>query len=495
MSKKIVIIGAGPGGLTAGMILARHGHEVEIFEKEGEVGGRNAALRLGDYTFDTGPTFLMMNFILEEVFKLAGRDASAYLQQVKLDPMYRLAFTDFEIFPSSDPAKMEQELARVFPGSEAGYRKFLEREQRRFRFMEPCLKVPYSSLSSYFSRNLLKALPHLSLGKSLFDNLGNYFSPEKLKLSFTFQAKYLGMSAWECPAAFSIIPYVEHAFGIYHVIGGLNAISRAMAAVFSEHGGTLRLSTPVERILVENGTARGVVLKGGETVPADAVVINADFAHAMANLVGTAVPKYSRERLDALKYSCSTFMLYLGIDRCYDIPHHNVFFAGDYRRNIQDIFHNGVLSDDISFYVQNASATDPTLAPVGHSTIYVLVPVPNLSFPLSWEDEKEHYAEKVLALLESRAGLRDLRAHIRASKIITPDDWLNRYHVYRGATFNLAHTLDQMLWFRPRNRFEGLRNCYLVGGGTHPGSGLPTIYESGRISAKMILDAYAKEGR
>ncbi|HOP40768.1 MAG TPA: phytoene desaturase family protein [Geobacteraceae bacterium] len=495
MSKKIVIIGAGPGGLTAGMILARHGYDVEIFEKEGEVGGRNAALRLGDYTFDTGPTFLMMNFILEEVFKLAGRDVGAYLQQVRLDPMYRLAFTDFEIFPSSDRWKMEQELARVFPGSEAGYRKFMEKEQRRYQVMEPCLKVPYSTIRSIFSPNLLKALPHLSLGKSIFDNLGNYFSPEKLKLSFTFQAKYLGMSAWECPAAFSIIPYVEHAYGIFHVIGGLNAISRAMGAVFTEHGGTLRLSTPVERILVENGAARGVVLAGGETILADEVVINADFAYAMANLVGAGVPKYSRKNLDAMKYSCSTFMLYLGIDRGYDIPHHNVFFAGDYRRNIENIFHNGRLSDDMSFYVQNAAATDPTLAPAGHSTIYVLVPVPNLSFPIRWEEEQESFTEKVLALLETRAGLQGIRSHIRARKVITPDDWRNRYHVYRGATFNLAHTLDQMLWLRPHNRFEGLRNCYLVGGGTHPGSGLPTIYESGRISAQMIQAKYAKEDR
>lgn len=492
MAKKIAIIGAGPGGLTAGMILARHGYAVEIFEKEEHVGGRNAPLKLDGYTFDTGPTFLMMNFILEEVFRLAGKDVAQYLEQVKLDPMYRLVFSDSEMTPSSDPLKMEQELARVFPGSEAGYRKFLKKEKARFDAMYPCLKVDYSSFSSLFSANLLKALPQLSLGKSIFDNLGEYFTPETLKLSFTFQSKYLGMSAWECPAAFSIIPYVEHSYGIFHVIGGLNMISQAMGKVFCEHGGTLRLNTPVERILVENDTAKGVVLAGGEKVFADEVIINADFAYSMAHLTGPAPAKYSRQKLDAMEYSCSTFMIYLGIDRRYDIPHHNVFFAENYRENIEDIFHNGRLSDDLSFYVQNASVTDPTLAPEGHSTIYVLVPVPNLSFPISWEREKERYTEKVLDALESRAGLSGLRSHVKVSKITTPEDWRDSYHVYKGATFNLAHTLRQMLYFRPHNEFECFRNCYLVGGGTHPGSGLPTIYESGRISAEMILSKHAR---
>ncbi len=491
MAKKIVIIGAGPGGLTAGMILAGKGYEVEIFEKASCVGGRNAPIRLDGYTFDTGPTFLMMNYILEEVFSLAGRDVNDYLDQVKLDPMYRLVFNDMEISPSSDHEKMEREIARVFPGNESGYRRFLEKEKVRYDAMFPCLKADYSSFRSLFSSNLIKALPHLSLGKSIIQSLGDYFTPEKLKLSFTFQSKYLGMSAWECPAAFSIIPFVEHSFGIYHVIGGLNVISRAMGAVFEEHGGRLRLNTPVERILIENGTARGVVLANGEEVRGDEVIINADFAYAMANLAGNAVPKYSRKKLDSMDYSCSTFMLYLGIDKLYDIPHHNVFFAEKYRENIENIFHRGLLSDEMSFYVQNASITDPTLAPGGHSTIYVLVPVPNLSFPVPWEREKEAYAEKILDALESRAGFKGLRSRVKAMKIIAPDDWRDSYHVYRGATFNLAHTLGQMLYFRPHNEFEGLRNCYLVGGGTHPGSGLPTIYESGRISARMIMDKHA----
>lgn len=489
MTKKIIIIGAGPGGLTAGMILAKQGFDVEIFEKETVPGGRNAPLRLGPYTFDTGPTFLMMNFVLAEVFALAGRNVADYIEQMPLDPMYRLKFDDVEVPVSSDHGTMKATIARLFPGNEGAYDCFLATEKKRYDKMYPCLKMPYSSFGSLFSPNLLKALPYLSLGQSLYGNLGTYFLQEKLKLSFTFQSKYIGMSPWKCPAAFSIIPFIEHAYGIFHVKGGLNAISAAMARVFGEHGGKLRLGATVRRLIVERGAARGVDLADGTRVTADAVVINADFAYAMSSLAAGSVPRYAPARLDKMKYSCSTFMLYLGVDKRYDIPHHNVFFAKDYRGNIENIFNRGVLTDEMSFYVQNACATDSTLAPAGHSTIYVLVPVPNASFPVNWDAERDRYAEKVLAALETRTELTDIRAHIREKRIITPADWKSSYNIYRGATFNLAHTLGQMLYMRPHNRFEGLKNCYLVGGGTHPGSGLPTIYESGRISAAMIARA------
>jgi phytoene desaturase len=490
MAKKIVIIGAGPGGLTAGMILAGRGFDVEIFEKESSVGGRNAAIKLGEYTFDTGPTFLMMSFIMEEVFRMAGREAKDYLECTSLDPMYRLKFSDIEVLPTSDHAKMRAQIARLFPGNEKGFDEFLKREGVRYEKMYPCLKVPYCTILSLFSVNLIKSLPYLGLGQSIMQNLAGYFTSEQLKLCFTFQSKYLGMSAWECPAAFSMIPYVEHERGIYHVTGGLNAISHAMSRVFKEHGGKLHLNAKVERIINEDGTAKGVVLAGGVEVRADVVIINADFAYAMANLTEDRLAKYTRARIDKMRYSCSTFMLYLGVDKVYDIPHHNIFFADDYRQNIEDIFHTGKLTDNMSFYIQNASRTDPTLAPKGHSAIYVLAPVANVSFGVDWAVEKDRYAEKLLAAIEARTELKDLSAHIKVKKVIAPDDWQNSYNVYKGATFNLSHNLGQMLYFRPHNKFESLENCYLVGGGTHPGSGLPTIYESGRLSSEMIINKY-----
>jgi phytoene desaturase len=472
------------------MLLANRGFKVTVFEKESHVGGRNAAIVRNGYRFDTGPTFLMMKFILDEVFEEAGRHIDDYLKCVKLEPMYRLQFDDVRLEPTTAREAMLQQLDAQFPGNRAGYDKFMATEKRRFRLMYPCLQKDYASLRQYLTRDLLKALPNLSLGRSLLNVLGDYFREDKLKLSFTFQSKYLGMSAWDCPGAFAILPYVEHAFGVYHVMGGLSEISEAMAKVCRELGVDIRVGTPVKQFLLNGHEVRGVVLTDGETVVADETVLNADFGYAMKHLVPPGVlKKYSPEKVDRREYSCSTFMLYLGLDKLYGLPHHTIFFASDYQGNIRDIFQNKVLSKDLSFYVRNASVTDPSLAPAGHSAVYVLVPVPNRTAAIDWRTEKPAFRERVIATLETRCGLTDIRSHIHEEVVFTPQTWQDM-NIQFGATFNLAHSLNQMLYFRPRNKFEELDNCYLVGGGTHPGSGLPTIYESGRIAANLIARRY-----
>lgn len=485
----VVVVGAGPGGLTAAMILAHRGFRVTVLEKKEEVGGRNAELRLGDYRFDVGPTFLMMKFLLDEMFQETGRRSDEYMEFVRLDPMYELDFGDEMLRPSSDPAAMRAEIERVFPGQSSGFERFMSRERGKFLAMYPCLQKDYSTLRTLVSPTLLKALPRLSLGKSIYDVLSGYFDPERLRLSFTFQSKYLGMSPWTCPGAFTIISYIEYAFGVFHVMGGLCRISHAMARVVEEEGGEVRLGTAVRRILVKDRVARGVVLEDGTTIEADAVVVGADFAHAMAHLVEPGILRRHREeKLRRRDFSCSTFMLYLGLDRAYDIAHHRIVFARDYRRNLDDITHRKVLSDEFSFYVRNATVTDPEIAPPGHSAIYVLVPVPNQKSGIDWSREEGAFRERVVEALETRTPMTDVREHIREEAVISPRGWEEDHDVFLGATFNLSHKLSQLLYLRPRNRFEELGQCYLVGGGTHPGSGLPTIYESGRITANLICD-------
>ncbi|MDG1892882.1 MAG: phytoene desaturase family protein [Verrucomicrobiota bacterium] len=484
--KHIIVVGAGPGGLTTAMLLGARGFKVTLLEKADRVGGRSAALDLNGYKFDTGPTFLMMKWLLDEVFEEAGRKSSDYLDFVKLEPMYRLQFADKCIEPTTDRTSMLKQLNETFPGNEKGYWEFLEREQERFEKMTPCFQRDYTSLIKYLSMDLLKALPHLSFGKSVMDVLGQYFNEEELKLAFTFQSKYLGMSAWECPGAFAMLPFVEHVYGVYHTQGGLSEISEAMAKVCREHHVDLRLNAPVKQLILDGRDVQGVELESGERIMGDETILNADFGYAMENLVPPGVlKKYTPEKLERLDYSCSTYMLYLGLDTVYDLPHHTIFFARDYRQNIEDIFQNKRLSSEISFYVRNASITDPGLAPEGHSAVYVLVPVPNLTGETKWSSEKEPFRERLMEALETRAGMKNLRSHIREEAVLTPEDW-ERMNVYQGATFNLSHKLSQMLYFRPRNKFEELGHCYLVGGGTHPGSGLPTIYESGRIAANLI---------
>lgn len=490
-SKHIAIVGAGPGGLCAGMILSRRGYKVSLFEKNAEVGGRNRPLRMNGFTFDTGPTFLMMKFVLEEMFEEAGRRLDDYVETVRLDPMYRLKYDDRELLVSSDTEAMRRELRRAFAEGDAGLDKFLAREERRFHRLYGCIQRDYSSLSRFLSLDLLRAVPYLSLPDSVFRNLGRYFGEEKLRLAFSFQSKYLGMSPWECPALFTMLPFVEHKYGIFHVMGGLNRISEAMAEVIREHGGEIHTGTPVQALDLDGREVRGLVLESGERIRADAVVVNADFGYAMSKLVKPGIlNKYSPEKLEKKEFSCSTFMIYLGLKKQYPLDHHTIFFAGDYETNIRNIFSDKVLSEDFSFYIQNASVTDPNLAPAGKSALYILVPVPNNRSGIDWEQEKQGFRDRALDTIIRRTGFTDLREQIEVEKILSPGEWEGAENVYRGATFNLSHKFSQLLYWRPRNEFEELRNCYLVGGGTHPGSGLPTIYVSAKLSSDLICKKF-----
>lgn len=493
MAKKIIIVGAGPGGLSAGMLLADKGLSVEIFEKNPQVGGRNGCLQLGDYKFDIGPTFFMMDYVLRDIFKTTGRDLDDYVKLIKLDPMYNLFFggKGQKIVIYSDREKMKSELERVFPGSEKGLDKFYRQEKKRFDRLMPVLSHHNNNILDVFSPKSILALPSFSIGKKLYDVMGNYFKQEYARLSFTFQSKYLGMSPWDCPGAFALVPYTEHQDGIWHVRGGLSELPKAMAKAFVESGGKIHYNSTVASLLIKNKKVYGIKLTDGREILADKVIVNADFGHAMNNLLPAgAVKKWSPQNLKNKKLSCSIFMMYLGVNRTTDLPHHSIRFAKNYRQNVADIFEGRLSDGDFSVYVRDATKTDPTLAPKGKSALYILVPVANNRSGIDWNRVKNKVRKQTLAILADNFGLKDLEKDIEEEKIITPADWAKDYNVYEGAVFNLSHHLDQMIWFRPHNRFEELKNLYLTGGGTHPGSGLPTIYESGRIAAKLICQEY-----
>jgi phytoene desaturase len=489
-NKKVIIVGAGPGGLSAGMLLASKGYDVKIYEKEAIIGGRNGFIKHGEYTFDIGPTFFMMKNILEYIFTAAGKKLDDYCQVIPLEPMYRLCYHgNKDLLASSNPEIMKERIDKFSSGSAEGYEKYLKKEKKKYDTLIPCLAIPYSSVLDFFAWQFIRSLPYLDAHCSLYDVLSRYFKDPDVIISFTFQAKYIGMSPWKAPGTFSIISYIEHGGGIYHIKGGLNQLSQGMVKAFKKDGGEIVLSSPVKEIIIENNKVVGVLLEDGKIDKADYTIINADFAHAMTNLVQEKhLKKYKKEKLEKKKYSCSTYMLYLGVNKTYkDIAHHNIIFANDYKNNVSEITETLELSKDFSFYVQNASVTDESLAPKGKSTLYVLVPVPNNFSHIDWDKEKHSFRDKVINAMETSGGFHDVRKNIEEEIIITPLDWENKYSVFKGATFNLAHNIGQMLILRPHNEFEEFKNCYLVGGGTHPGSGLPTIYESGRISAELIM--------
>ncbi len=261
-----------------------------------------------------------------------------------------------------------------------------------------------------------------------------------------------------------------------------------MAEIAGELGAEVRTGEAVTGFDFHGKQPRAVITTKGR-YDCDAVVINADFAEAMRKLVPDKLrTRWTDKKIATKRFSCSTFMLYLGIRGRYDhLPHHTIHITSDYERNLRQIEQDFVLPDKPSFYVQNASVTDDTLAPAGHSTLYVLVPVPHAHENVQWDEATcARYRELTLNQL-ALEGLNDVRERIVTERMITPKTWHESFGLYRGATFNLAHNLGQMLHLRPHNRFEDLKDVYLVGGGTHPGSGLPVIYESSRITCKQLL--------
>ncbi|OJW24618.1 MAG: hypothetical protein BGO49_06125 [Planctomycetales bacterium 71-10] len=348
------------------------------------------------------------------------------------------------------------------------------------------LESPFTRLRDMMSPRLARMLPLLRPWLSLDGELRRYFRDPRVRLAMTFQSKYLGMSPFNCPSLFSILSFIEYEYGVFHPIGGCGAVSEAMARAAEDLGATFSLDDPVEEILFRGRKAVGVRSRSG-VHECDALVINADFARAMTRLVPDALrPRWSDRKIARKRFSCSTYMLYLGLEgRCDDLAHHTIYLSRDYLGNLDDIERRHVLSADPSFYVQNACVTDPSLAPPGQSALYVLLPVTHQHENVDWSREAPAFRERALDQL-AKVGLGDVRSRIVTERQVTPANWDVDHEIHLGATFNLAHNLSQMLYLRPRNRFEGLESVYLVGGGTHPGSGLPVIFESARITSKLV---------
>ena len=489
MSRTVNIIGAGPGGLACAMLLAQAGVRVRVLERLPVPGGRTSTIPTPEgFKFDLGPTFFLYPRVLEEIFTTCGRDLQREVEMVRLDPQYRLVFgAGGEMLATPNIARMEAEVARLSPADSGSFTRFMESTRKKFARFAPFLEQPFQSWRDLANPDLIKLMPLLKPWRSLDAELGTFFSDERIRLAFTFQSKYLGMSPFRCPSLFSILSFLEYEHGVFHPIGGCGAVSTAMARIAEEMGVEIRYDEPVESLEFAGRKITAVRTAQGR-YEADATVVNADFARSMIRLVPDALRRrWSDRKIASRRFSCSTFMLYLGIEGRYDnVAHHNIYLSEDYRQNLADIEHRHRLSADPSMYVQNACVTDPTLAPAGASTLYLLIPVTHRHPNVDWRREAPRFREVALDQME-RVGIRGVRDRIRYEKMLTPDDWQDDYEIYRGATFNLSHDLGQMLHLRPHNRFEDVERMYLVGGGTHPGSGLPVIYSSARITSNLLL--------
>lgn len=492
MSQKILIVGAGPGGLATAMRLAAAGYEVALYEAADRVGGRMRGLELGDYQFDTGPTILQVPHIYEELFRACGLSFADYVKLIRLDPNTRIRFWDgAHLDLSSNLAAFKAQLAGFGPDLPAAFERwYVEHLRKDVVGYGPYLGSPVRSPLGYMRPAELAAALPFRPWETLYQHFERFFPDERLVYAMGYQAKYLGMHPAACSSVFSLVTFLEFHYGIWHPEGGFRALAQGLARAAQDLGVQLHLGRPVRQVLVEGGRARGLLLADGERVTADAVVVNADFAHAVQHLLPAhARGPYTDRKLDRMEFSCSTFMLYLGVDRRWDdLPHHQLYLSPNIRRQ-DPLWAKGAVLDeeDPSFYVCNPTIVDPANAPAGHSTLFVLVPVPNLRHPVDWAAKKGPYRELILRQM-AKLGYAGVERHIVAEHMYTAETWRDEHRTHLGAVFNLIHSWTQLGPLRPHIRHKGASGLYWIGGAVHPGSGLMTILEAAKSAAHFIAE-------
>lgn len=488
MKKKIIVIGSGFGGLGAAIRLAAKGHDVTIFEKRDKPGGRGYQYDIGGFKFDGGPTVITAPYMFDELFELAGRRRADYFELIPLDPFYRIFDAEGNHFDYYHRLEdMLAEIERFSPADAAGYEKFIAHTQKIFEAFYDCTDRPFLTLGS-----MLKIMPdmiRLQAFLSTHLHVGRYIKHPFLRQALSFHPLLIGGSPFDTPAIYTLIVQFEKQWGVYYAKGGTGAIVQGLSRLFTELGGRFHFNCEVKEILVDGRRAVGVRLADGSVERADVVVCNGDVAYSYRYLIPAQYRrKYNDGHIERMRFSNSLFVVYFGTRRRYqDAPlrHHNIMLNRRYRGLLRDIFSSAPLPDDFALYLHVPTLTDPSVAPEGCESFYVLSLVPDLASGTDWTRAAQPYRDKIMRHLEERY-LPGLQASIVAEHYIDPLHFQNTLNSYRGAAFALKPTLLQSAWLRPHSRSEDFENLYFVGAGTHPGAGVPSVLASGKIAAELI---------
>ena len=484
---KAIVIGAGFGGIAAALRLRAKGYAVTLIDRCAALGGRAQVYEREGFRHDAGPTVITAPFLFEELFALFGESFADHVKLVPLTPWYRFQFADGDTFDYGGTLEATlAEIERIEPRDRAGYLALLEHSRRIY-------DIGFTQLSAQpFHRlgTMLRQVPHL-LGlrnyETVWQMVSRHLVSDKLRRAFSIQPLLVGGNPFDTTSIYGLIHFLERAHGVHFAMGGTGAVTQALGGLMERQGITLRLSTTVERVRIEQGVARGVVLADGTVVEADVVVSDADAAHLYRDLVPRAEQAFAtRVKLSQAHYSMGLFVMYFGTTRTYpDVAHHTIWMGERYRELLNDIFHRQKLSEDFSLYVHRPTATDPSFAPAGQDSFYVLCPVPNLQADIDWAIEGPRLRDRIVDALE-RTMLPGLKAAITADFFKTPEDFRDEYRSVHGAGFSVAPIFRQSAWFRFHNQSESVRNLYLVGAGTHPGAGVPGVLCSAKVIDALI---------
>jgi phytoene desaturase len=491
---RAIVIGGGLGGLSSAMRLGAKGYQVTVFDRLDRPGGRGSSITQGGHRFDLGPTIVTVPQGLRELWSDCGRNFDRDVKLIPMDPYYEIRWPDGSKFAArQDEAAMQAEVARLSPGDLKGYLRFLKDAEARYEFgYEDLGRRPMNRLM-----DLIKVLPRfgwLRADKSVHAHAASRVRDPRLRFALSFHPLFIGGDPFHVTSMYILVSHLEKAFGVHYAMGGVQAIAEAMADVVRDQGGQVVQGAEVDEVLVQGGRAAGVRLLDGSTHAAEIVVSNADAGHTYDRLLRNQPRRrWTPARLKRARWSMGLYVWYFGTKGTKgmwkDVGHHSIVVGPRYRDHIRDIFMTGKLADDMSLYVHRPSVTDPSCAPEGDDTFYVLSPVPHLGHGgTDWATESEPYRQKMLAMLESRL-LPGLASRVTESLIFTPETFRDRYLSPFGAGFSIEPRIFQSAWFRPHNVSEELPGLYLAGAGTHPGAGVPGVVASSEVLAKLVPDA------
>ncbi|MHB1413861.1 MAG: phytoene desaturase family protein [Chloroflexota bacterium] len=487
--KSVIVIGAGIGGITAATHLARRGLHVTVLEKNARPGGRCDRFSREGHHFDTGPTLFVMPLLYEAEFRALGASTHERLELKRIDPTYRLIFDDGgQLALTSDMKSMREQLEAIQPGSFEGLLRYLQEGGRHYQLvLDKLVNRDFRRASDLFSIRNLDLVFRLKPLINHYRNMSAYFDEPRLKSAFTFQDLYMGLSPFEAPATFSMMPYTELAHGVWYPEGGMYSVVESLVDLAQQAGVEFAFHSAAASIDINATHAKGVVLADGLRLDADIIVANADLPYVYQHLLPQ---DRMTKALSCRQFSSSAISFFWGVDKTYEaLGPHTLFLADDYRENFKSIIHDLSLPTNPSVYVHAPARLDPSMAPPGQDTLTVIVPVGHMSDNggQNWGELRDKARQQVFRRLRA-LGITDIEAHIKFEETYTPISWAKRYNLVKGSTHGLSHRLTQMAYFRPSNRHPRYQNLYFVGASTHPGTGMPTAMVSGRLVAKRIED-------
>ncbi len=488
MTKKIIVIGSGFGGLGAATRLAAKGYDVELFEKRDKLGGRAYVYEVNGFKFDGGPTVITAPFLFDEIWTAAGRRREDYFQLVPCDPFYRIFdHTGRHFNYNGDHQFILNQIDQWNPADKDGYERFIRTTKDIFDTGMALIDKPFLHVSDM--ARVVPDLVRLQSYRSVYGYVSKFIQNDFLRRCFSFHPLLIGGNPLDAASLYVLIHYLERQWGVHYALGGTGAIVAAFGQLMNELGVKVHLNAEVKEILVEGRKTTGVRMADGTVHKADAVVCNADVGWSYLNLIPAQYRKKNTDkRIKSFKYSMSLFVIYFGTKRRYtdsQLAHHNIILSERYNGLLRDIFGDQGLPEDFSLYLHMPTITDPTMAPPGHEAFYVLSPVPHLGAKIDWHKAAKPYRDTIMQFLEENY-LPDLQANIVAEHHIDPLHFQGDLNSYLGSAFSVQPILTQSAWFRPHNRSEDLDNLYFVGAGTHPGAGLPGVLSSAKIVEGLI---------